>query len=303
MFFRITVFKIFGIFFQISDADLSAARVNRPVAQEMQPKKTRGRPRTQAPERPGATVQSLDRAAGLLRALARSDKITLTELALGTGMAPSTAHRLLTTLQHHGLTEFHEPSQNWMIGVEAFRIGNAFIRRVNVVEAGRAEMRRLMETSGETANMAIADGGDVVFVSQVETQEPIRAFFRPGTRGHMHASGIGKALLAEFTRHDVEQILTKKGLPAFTPNTITSAAALFDDLAATRARGWAIDDEERTIGMRCLAAPIFNEFGEPVAGVSISGPTVRLPDERLGEIGPEIKRAAARITDEIGGRR
>lgn len=272
------------------------------MATEIEPKRTRGRPRLADATRPAATVQSLDRAIGLLKALSRTDKVTLTELSLQSGMAPSTAHRLLTTMQQHGIAEFNDQSQQWMIGVEAFRIGSSFLRRINVVEAGRGEMRNLMTISGETANLAIAEDGEVVFVSQIETHEPIRAFFRPGTRGYMHASGIGKALLAEYSRKDVERVLHKHGLPGFTENTITTAARLFEELSAVKSRGWAIDDEERTLGMRCLAAPIFNEFGEAIAGVSISGPGIRLPDERLGELGPEIKRAANRITAEIGGR-
>ncbi len=158
-----------------------------------------------------------------------------------------------------------------------------------------------MEDTGETANLGIADAGDVVFVSQVETHNPIRAFFRPGTRGHMHASGIGKALLAELSQRETEAILQKKGLPAFSERTLTRPADLFSNLEASRLRGWSLDDEERYIGMRCIASPIFNLHGEAVAGVSVSGPTVRFSENDLPEIGARVRRAAAAITQEIGG--
>lgn len=261
-------------------------------------KRSRGRPRSGDA---GATVQALDRGLVLLATLARTDRATLTEIALSAGMAPSTAHRMLTTMQRHGITEFDEASQHWMVGVEAFRIGSSFMRRTGLVEAARGIMHDLMEETGETANMAVADSGEVVFISQVECHDPIRAFFRPGTRGHMHASGIGKALLSELDQREVEAILARKGLPAFTPKTLTSPDALFADLAATRDRGWSLDDEERTLGMRCLAAPIFNEYREAIAGVSISGPLIRLPDVRLAEFGARVRRAAAAITDRMGG--
>jgi IclR family transcriptional regulator, acetate operon repressor len=264
-------------------------------------KKTRGRPRLASEDKPEMTVKALDRAFDLLKSLSKDDQLTLTELTLETGMAPSTAHRLLTTMQRHGIVAFNETMQHWMVGVETFRIGSSFVRRTNVVQASRAIMRELMEDTGETANLAIADNGDVVFISQVETHEDIRAFFRPGSRGPMHTSGIGKVLLAELRHEEVETILEERGLPSFTPNTITSAAVLFSDLEDTRKRGWSIDDEERNIGMRCLAAPIYNAFGEAIAGISISGPSVRMPDERLVELGPMVKSAAARITTEIGG--
>lgn len=263
-------------------------------------KKSRGRPRSSAADKP-VTVKALDRGMALLVNLSKIDRASLSELALRTGMAPSTAHRLLRTMQQHGLICFDEATQNWMVGVEAMRIGSSFIRRTGVVEAGREVMHKLMETTGETANMAISDKGDVVFISQVETHEAIRAFFRTGARGPMHASGIGKALLAELDRSEVERILQKKGLPSFTPSTITSAEALFAELELIRARGWAIDNEERNTGMRCLAAPIYNEWGEAIAGISISGPSVRITDQELAEFGVTVKRAAAEITLAIGG--
>ncbi len=271
------------------------------MAEQAQQKRSRGRPRSVWSDKPAQTVQALDRAMVLLTALAEEDKATLTELALKTGMSPSTAHRLLSTLQRHGVTDFDDMTQDWMVGVEAFRIGSSFVRRTRITEMGREVMRALMEDTGETANMAIADQGDVVFISQVETHHPIRAFFRPGTRGHMHASGIGKALLAAYSRTEVEKVLQKKGLPSFTPKTLTSVDALMADLETTRTRRWSLDDEERNLGMRCLAAAIFNEYGEPVAGISVSGPTARIDDEKLGELGPRVRRAAEEITGLIGG--
>ena len=264
-------------------------------------KKTRGRPRAPSSEKPGNTVQSLDRALRLLRSIASSEQITLTELAMMTGMAPSTAHRLLMTLQQQNFVAFDETAQHWHIGVEAFRVGSSFVGRTRVVDAGRPVMSELMAETGETCNLAIADNGEVVFISQIETPAAIRASFPPGARGEMHSSGIGKALLAEYHRDKVKEILQKKGLPSFTSHTITSVVALFEELEKVRQRGWSVDYEERNIGMRCLAAAIFNEYGEAVAGVSISGPRARLTDERLSEFGPLVKRMAARITESIGG--
>jgi IclR family acetate operon transcriptional repressor len=142
----------------------------------------------------------------------------------------------------------------------------------------------------------------VVFVSQVETHQAIRAFFRPGTRTAFHASGIGKAVLAHLDEERVAAIIKKAGLEAFTEKTLSTMPALTRNLAEIKARGWSVDDEERNFGMRCVAAAIFNEFGEPVGGVSVSGPTVRVTPERLFEIGPAVRDAAAAITAMIGGK-
>jgi len=272
------------------------------MAIETPVRRGRGRPRSTAESSSAGAVQSLDRALKLLKLVAAADGLSLTELSQRAGFPPSTAHRLLMTLQSHGIVDFIEERQQWAVGVEAYRIGSAFQRRAQVAEVGRAVMHDLMEASGETVNLAIADDGDVIFISQVETHEAIRAFFRPGSRGPMHASGIGKALLAELSDQKVKALLQAKGLAGFTDKTIVDTARLAAELETTRKRGWALDDEERTLGMRCVAAPIYNEYGEAVAGISVSGPSVRIPDERIGELGPQVKRAAEQITKSIGGR-
>jgi IclR family transcriptional regulator, acetate operon repressor len=264
-------------------------------------KRSRGRPRAFNARPKQTTIQSLDRALHILRVLADGEGMSLTELAEAAGQSPATVYRVLQTLESHGIAELQPAQQLWFVGREAFRIGSAFLGRSSLVEQARAVMRELMVETGETANLAIADGGQVVFLSQVETHEPIRAFFRPGTRGTIHASGIGKALLAYYPVERLDRIIREQGLPAYTPHTITDRAQLLDEMALTRTRGWAIDDEERTEGMRCIAAPIFNEFREAVAGVSISGPTVRVAREKAADYGTRVRAAADRITRAIGG--
>ena len=208
------------------------------------PHRQRGRPRaTYAPEQ--ATVQALDRALSVLDILAEGDGIALSDLSQRAGLAPSSAYRLLQTLAARGYVEFLERDQLWAIGVEAFRAGMAFQRRYSIASVGRGIMLDLVHASGETANIAIFEGGEIVFVAQVESPEPIRAFFRSGERRAAHASGIGKALLAEMPRKAVERVLATKGQERFTAKTLTDPAALFADLARSHVRGWALDDEER----------------------------------------------------------
>ncbi len=265
-------------------------------------RRPRGRPRLSQPDAAVGTVQALDRGLKLLRALMREGSASLTNLALQVGMPPSTAHRVLATLQAHDFVEFNIATQEWSIGIEAFRVGSAYLDRTSLVESARPPMRELTGVTGETANLAVTSQGDVVFLSQVESQNPIRAFFRPGTRGFMHASGIGKILLANMTNSEVESILQRKGCPEFTAKTITSPRALFADLEQARLRGWSLDDEESYLGMRCVAAAIYNSFGEAIAGVSVSGPSARFADAAIPEIGPRVKRAADEISRIIGGK-
>lgn len=266
------------------------------------PKRTRGRPKSKFKESSAGTLQSLDRALHILVGVAKEERATLTDLSLSLGVPTATTHRILTTLQKHGFVTFDEEQQDWRIGIEAYRTGAAFMNRMSLTEASRPFMRRLMERTGETANLAIPDGSEVVFVGQVETLNPIRAFFARGSRTSMHASGTGKAILSALPEMDVRARLIETGLTAFTENTLTTPSALFSDLDLTRARGWSFDKEERHSGMSCIGSVIYDEHEEPCGGVSISGPSTRFDAVRVPELGATVAETAMEITRAIGGR-
>jgi IclR family acetate operon transcriptional repressor len=262
----------------------------------------RGRPKSFHDKTDQNTIQSLDRAMMILRVVSEAGGLTLSDLATRTGQSAATVYRVLTTLQTHGFVEIEEPGQLWHVGAGAFRVGSEFMRRTKVVERARQPMTQLMRASGETANLGVESRDQVLFLSQVETHETIRAFFAPGTLGAMHVSGIGKALLAWYPVERVHQIVTQQGLARFTERSLGSEAALLADLEVTRQRGFAIDDEERAEGMRCVAAPIFNAYGEPVAGLSVSGPAFRMTVEAAAGVGELVRSAADEVTKATGGR-
>lgn len=264
-------------------------------------KRPRGRPKSQFTQSSAATLQSLDRALGALTALARMEAATLTDLSLTLGVPTATVHRILTTLQRRGFVAFDEDRQVWMIGLEAYRVGVTYLKRSRLTEVGRPVMRTLMEQTGETANLAIQDGSEVVFIGQVETSNPIRAFFAPGTRTPMHASGTGKAILSRLPRERVERLLTGPALERFTASTLSTPADLYRDLDATRERGWSFDREERHEGMSCIGSAIFDETGRPGAGISISGPSARFSPDRRDGLGKAVRAAAQEITRLSGG--
>jgi IclR family acetate operon transcriptional repressor len=248
------------------------------------------------------SVQALERGLNLLAIIAEADGLSLTSIAQRAGIAPSTAHRILTTLKASGFVQSDDAHTGYLIGVQAFRVGSAFLRNRKLVDVGRSTLRHLMSQSDETANLAIEVDGSVVFISQMESHRAIRAFHRPGARGPMHASSLGKAMLATLSDDGVSQKLHRLGMPRLTARTIVDPDALLADLALVRKRGWAIDDEEQSDGLRCVGSAIYNEHGEVIGAISVSGPTVRITDERLGELGPMVKRAAAEITERVGGR-
>ncbi len=264
------------------------------------PHRARGRPRGWTDTTAQNTIKSLDRAMGIFEHLSETSGQTLSALAADLGQAPATVYRVLVTLEQRGLVEFDPVAQLWHIGPRAFVIGARFLRRTSLVERARPILRQLMEETGETANLGVVQENSVLFVSQVETPSSIRAFFPPGTLSPLHASGIGKALLAEMAPERLARVVAG-GLPEFTENTLVTPEALTADLTATRARGHAIDDEEKTLGMRCIAAPVFDIHGEAAAGLSVSGPTSRMGREKDGELAAAVMAAATELTAAIGG--
>lgn len=263
-------------------------------------RRRRGRPKSFDGKAAQTTIQSLDRALDVLDALAGAEGLTLTDLADGLGQSPATMYRVLSTLEARSFVEVDPIAQTWHIGAMAFRLGSAFLRRSGLAERSRPVMRELMLATGETANLGVERDGRVMFIGQVETHEAIRAFFAPGTLSPMHASGIGKALLSRYSEDRLTHFLRARPLERFTPMTIVSAPALRADLALIRHRGWAVDDEEKATGMRCVAAPIADIYGEAVAGISVSGPTQRMDRSRLDRIGALVGAAAAEVSQGMG---
>ena len=264
-------------------------------------KRKRGRPKSMFTEEGASVIQALDRGLVVLTELSRVERAALTDLSQQLDMPVATLHRILATLQKHGYAEMDEASQLWMVGVEAFRTGSAYLNRINLMQISRPVLQWLMEVTGETANLAVPDGGEVVFVGQVETQNPIRAFFAQGTRTPMHASGIGKAILATQTLDQRIARLQQIPLTGFTENTLSHPDALGHDLDITLARGWSFDREERHAGMSCIGAVIRDNSGDVIAGVSVSGPSSRFNEHRLLHLSSCVMQAAADITHAMGG--
>ncbi len=250
----------------------------------------------------GDTVQSLTRALTLLNALAASDRgLSLSQAAQTAGLAISTAHRLLSTLQQQGFVHFDADKSVWSIGVQSFIVGSAFLRVRELNAIARPVMRELMEITGETVNLAVEDRGEAIYVAQIESPMTMRAIARPGGRAAMHASGVGKALLAAMCDKLVDSILKRHGMPKLTEKTLTRPDELKRQLNEIRARGFAVDDEENAIGLRCIAAAILDETQSPVGAISLSGPAVRIRRDLIDEFGASVRETADKITKALGG--
>lgn len=259
-----------------------------------------------APAAPAGQVQSLTRGLKLLEFIAESHgSVALTELAQQAGLPNSTTHRLLTTMQQQGFVRQVGDLGLWTIGAHAFVIGSSFLQSRNLLALVHPMLRSLMEESGETVNLAVLDLSDhqAVIIDQVQCTQLMRMSAPIGGKLPMHASGAGKAFLANLNDKQVTELLHRKGLHYYTPKTLMSPQSLKDNLALVRKTGYSFDDEEHALGLRCVAACIYDEHHEPFAAISISGPISRITDDRVTELGALAIKAAKEITREYGGGR
>lgn len=247
-------------------------------------------------------VRSLTRALSILKHLAASgDGMSLTELSEAAQLPPSTTHRLLTTLEAERFVRPDQQGGLWRIGVAAFFVGSSFARSRDTLTLVRPYLRRLMEMTGETSNLFVESDGEAVCIGQIESRHAMRALTGIGGRVMMHTSAAGKVLLANMDSNRRDLLLRQFKLSRITDKSIVDERILMAALEKIRTQGFAVDDEEHALGLRCISAPVFNEFGEAIAAMSVSGPTARIPDDRMKALGEAVSTAAREATRDFGG--
>jgi IclR family transcriptional regulator, acetate operon repressor len=249
------------------------------------------------------SVQSLTRAIAILRVIAgASEGATLTQVARATGLASSTVHRLLATLQQERFVLFRKDGARWLVGRDAFSVGGAFLAARDFSKVARPFLRRLVEKSGETANLAVLDNGMAMYLEQMEGSPSNSTICKPGGRVELHCSSLGKSILAVMQPEEVLRILAEKGMTRFTNRTIDTPARMAIGLAEVQSVGYAVDDEEHTLGLRCVAAAVLDQHREPIGAISISGPAGRVVRDRLPQLGLLVRSIADELTLEHGGK-
>jgi DNA-binding IclR family transcriptional regulator len=243
-------------------------------------------------------VQSVDRALTILAVLARLGEVGVTEVAVELGVHKSTAFRLLTTLEAHGLVEQTEERGKYRLGMGLVRLAGASTARLDVVQEARPVCRRLAAACGETVNVAVLSDGAALYVDQVAGGSGLQSHNWVGQRIPLHATSNGKVLLSGLDRDEVDRRV--EALPAYTSATVTSRAALHRELADVRARGYAVAVDELETGLAAVAAPLRSAHGDVVASMSLSGPSLRLDGTRLAELVPLLLDAAEEVSGRLG---
>src|SRR3954453_4343197 len=247
-------------------------------------------------------VQSVDRALQIIETLAEDDEgYRLSDLAVRTGLSTSTVHRLLATLEKRRFVQFDRTESKWHVGARSFTVGATFARRRNFSAQAVPYLRKLRDLTRETANLAVVDDEFIIVLTPMESREIMRSLTKVGGRVAMVAAGVGKAVLATYSDADVSAIIHHHGMPRLTEKSIVRPGDLFKELEKVRRQGFAIDDEEACMGLRCIAAVVYNDCAEPLAAISVSGMTSRLTDDRLPSLGETVREVAAELTLALGG--
>jgi IclR family acetate operon transcriptional repressor len=224
---------------------------------------------------------------------------SLAELSRQVRVPKATLYRLLEGLC---ATEFleQEPSGSYNLGIKAFEVGSAYLSKLDFPQTARRSLEELAATCRETASLGVLSHGEVVYVAIERTQREIGIQSQVGTRHPAHCTALGKVLLAGLPEEEALSLLETTGMPARTEHTITSPAALLAELHDVRARGYAIDNEERAYGVKCIAAPIRNDTGRVVGAISVSGPAFRVSADTLQQLIAAVTAAAAAVSRRQG---
>ena len=220
--------------------------------------------------------------------------LPLKDIAEVTALNKSTAHRFVAHLEGAGYL-FRDESKAYMIGPKLVRLGSGTTYQTTLCRLSRPVLNRLWKLTGETVNLAVLDGREVFYVDVLESLHTFRLVSQVGMRRPLHSTALGKAILSRMDSGAMEEALRGIRFEHSTPRTISNMAQLRKDLAISAARRYALDDEEVVTGARCIGAAIVDANGKVAAGISVSGPVVRITREKV----PHFARAVCLAADEI----
>ncbi len=243
-----------------------------------------------AKQRAERSVQSVERALELFEMVARADgEVGTRDLSEASGLPIATVHRLIQVLVKKGYARRNSDSRRYSLGHRAFEL----VFHIREEGAFRREaqpyLRELVALTSETANLATLEGNQITYVAQVEAPRMVRMFTAVGNRVPAHACAAGKALVAYLSEDRREAFLLRSPLTRYTANTITDRERLRHELSKIRNQGYALDEGEYEEGVRCVAVPLLNSQQAPVASLSVSGPSSRIPRERVDAWVPKMK--------------
>ena len=219
----------------------------------------------------------------------------LADLARKVELPKATVYRILSTLESRGYLD-RSADGSYRLAKKLFDLQRTVPLEQTLHRVSQPVMERLAASCKETVNLGIVDAGEVVVINTVESPQAVRMSSKIGNRRHLHSTAIGKVMLAGMADKEVQRLLRLKGLPKLTEETLTSKAAVLEEILRVRQQGWALDNQENEIEGRCVGAPIAGPEGQVIAALSISGPEFRMDLERARSLVPGLKAACAEIS-------
>ncbi|WP_209124996.1 IclR family transcriptional regulator [Alkalihalobacillus sp. BA299] len=245
-------------------------------------------------------IQSIIRAAEILELFLSSAELSIKEISQNTGLSKSTVHGIIKTLEYKGFLTQNPEDQKYKLGMKLFELGNSVSNNLNIGKIARPYIQELVEKLKETVHLVILDQSEVIYVEKVEGSHSLSMYSQIGKRAPIHCTGVGKAILAFRPEEEIDQLLSETTLTPFTDKTMTDKEKIKEHLKQVKRQGYAMDDEEIEIGLRCVAAPIFNHKGEAIASISCAAPITRFNDELITNVIVHIKLAADAISRQMG---
>ncbi|MEB8387867.1 IclR family transcriptional regulator [Rhodobacteraceae bacterium KMM 6894] len=250
----------------------------------------------------GSGVQSVRRAMTLMKLLARSDEgHRVSDLATDAGLAISTTHRLLTTLEIEGFAQFDPERAHWRVGRDAYSVGSAYIQKYNFIAPALPFLRKLRDDTRETVNLGVLDKDELVTISQVESREIVRAISPAGGRVPASCSGMGKAILATWSDAQIDEFTARAGFHPMTSRSHRHLESLMEDIRKIRVDGYSVDNEEHAAGLRCVASVVWSRTGDAICAISVSALSARMSQERVAFVGNKVRSVAKALTTSLAG--
>jgi len=229
------------------------------------------------------------------------DELGVTELSKRLKLHKNNVFRLLATLESRGYIEQNKATENYRLGLKALELGQTFIKQMGLLRQAKPILEQMVEACNETSYVAIYKDNYIVYLDVVETNLTVRVVSRVGSRLPAFCTAAGKVHMAYMTEEELEELLGKIRFEQITPTTVSSAEAMREELVKVREQGYAMDDEELDLGVRCISAPIRDYTRRIVGAISISGPTMRVGDERIqNELVPLVLKSATELSTRLG---
>ncbi|MFQ5776726.1 MAG: IclR family transcriptional regulator [Terriglobia bacterium] len=242
---------------------------------------------------------AVERALAMLETIAQRGGLTNSELSRRLEIPKSSASYLLRTLEARGYLQRERETGKYQLGLKLLSLSRAVLTGLDVREVALPVLRQLLERTQLTTHVAVLDRGEAVYIAKLDAPGFIKMDTWVGRRMWLHATSVGKALLAHRPHSEVEEIIKERGLPKRTPKTLATRAKLLRELEQVRAQGYAVDDEENNLGARCVAAPVFDPLGQAEAAVGVSGTTGQIDGRSLPRIAELVREAARKISRQL----